>query len=363
MKKLLIILTVLGFTCAAQADLFSVEKMAVSAEGENAVEARELALNLAVEEAYPMLIRKVVLGDSANTQASRDEISSMVQGLSIANERTTATKYTADVTVQFKQQAVKDFLKSRGVAFLDKTPPRFVIIPVYQEGESIKIFDVDSPLFTALKTTPLDTSVYQFTIPYGDLEDVAVATPSVMQSEDFVALNKILERYKTDYALLVNVVKTGNVYKVSTTPYPENNSAGAEVLFAVSSPSQNYPGVMAQIMKKVTAEMEKKWRATLVQRSAAQSDMIVVLPINGLSEWTVLQKQLKSLPFVDKTDMQALYKNKVYVKIYFSDTMDNMLAKMDRAGFNLTSQFDGTWLWNKPGTATVNLMEETNENQ
>ena len=37
MKKLLFLFMMFGFAAGAHADLFSVEKMAVSAEGENAV--------------------------------------------------------------------------------------------------------------------------------------------------------------------------------------------------------------------------------------------------------------------------------------------------------------------------------------
>ena len=310
-----------------------------------------------------MLIKKIFFNESANTEASPEEISALVQGLSIANERTTATKYTADVTVQFKQQAVTDFLKQRGVAFLDKTPPRFLLIPVFQDGETIHIFDADSPLFNALKTTPPDTSIYQFTLPYGDLEDVATATPAVLQSEDLAALNKMLDRYKTDYALLVNIVKTGSVYKVKTTPYPENAMAGADVLFAVSSSSQNTEGVLTQIMKRVVSEMEKKWRAGQVASSSEKNTLTAVLPLNGLSEWTVVEKKLKSLPFIDQVNMQAMHKSRVYVKIDYAGSTQQFLQKMLVSGFDLSSQFDGTWIWNKPGTPTVNLMGENHENQ
>ena len=81
--------------------------------------------------------------------------------------------------------------------------------------------------------------------------------------------------------------------------------------------------------------------------------MTIVIPINGLSEWMAIEKQIKSLPFLDKVQVQALHKNQVFLKITYADTLDNIVRKMDKAGFSLKSGHDGTWVWDKLGVGNT----------
>lgn len=352
MKKFLILISVLGFAVCARANLYTADMISVSAEANTAVEARDLALNHAVREAFPMMIRRVSLSDTTHVDATPAEMSAMVKGLSISNEKTTPTKYMADVTVQFKPKDVQDFLNRQGVLFITKEPPKYLLIPIFIEGDKAVIFDEQSPLYAAMKKGISGGSIYEFTTPLGDESDVKTVTLDLLNSGDLTDLNALLIRYRTDYALLVRVTKTGNIYKVQAKSYPQNTAAGADVLFAVSSNSSNVPAVMTQILKKTAGEMEKKWRQNQTALTDQRGDMTVILPINGLGEWMAIEKQIKSLPFLDKAEVQALHKNQVFLKITFADTVDNIVRKMDQAGFSLKNGYDGTWIWDKLGTGT-----------
>lgn len=352
MKKFLTFVLLLGFAPLVRANLYMADMISVSAEANTAVEARDLALNHAVREAFPQMIHRVALSDASHVDATPAEISALVQGVSLANEKTTPTKYMADVTVQFKPKEVQDFLNRNGVLYVTKEPPKYLFIPLFIEGDKAVIFDEQSPLFSAMKKGLSGASVYEFTTPLGDDQDKAAATLSVLNGADLSELNSLLIRYRTDYALLIRVSKTKNVYKVQAKSYPENATGEADVLFAVSSASPNVPAVMTQILKKTAGEMEKKWRAAQTQQSDQKGDLTIIFPINGLGEWTAIEKQLKSLPFIDQVTVQALHKNQVFVKLSYAGSTDAVVRKMDRAGFQLKSGYDGTWEWDKLGTGT-----------
>lgn len=357
MKKFLIFALMLTITVAAKANLYTADMISVSAEATTAVEARDLALNHAVREAFPMMIKKVSLSDTANVEATPAEMSAFVQGLSIANEKTTPTKYMADVTVQFKAKEVQDFLNRQGVLYITKEPPKYLLIPIFIEDNKAVIFDEQSPLYQAIKKGISGSTIYEFTTPLGDEGDVKTVTLDMLNGSDLTDLNGMLIRYRTDYALLVRVTKTGNIYKVQAKSYPQNTAAGADVLFAVTSNSSNVSAVMTQILKKIAGEMEKKWRANQTALTDQKGEMTIIIPINGLGEWMAIEKQIKSLPFLDKAEVQALHKNQVFLKIKFADTTDSIVRKMEKAGFSLKSSYDGTWIWDKLGTTDNSVMD------
>lgn len=348
MKKILSFIIIVGFAVCAKANLYTADMISVSAEANSAVEARDLALNHAVSEAFPMMMQRVALSDTSHVQATPAEMSALVQGVSIANEKTTPTKYMADVTVQFKPKEVQDFFNRHGVLYITKEPPKYLFIPIFIEGNKAVIFDEQSPLYQAMKKGISGGSIYEFVTPLGDEEDIKTVTLDMLNSGDLTDLNALLIRYRTDYALPVRVTKTGNIYKVQAKSYPQNTS-GADVLFAVSSNAANIPAVMTQILKKTAGELEKKWRQNQTALTDQRGEMTVIIPINGLSEWVAIEKQIKSLPFLDKVKVQALHKKQVFLRITYADTLDNIVRKMDKAGFSLKSEYDGTWIWNKLG--------------
>ena len=165
MKK--IILGTVGclLTLPVYAGLYDVSVIAVNVEAENAVRAKEQALADAVLQAFPKLIKKIGLDDKfivqidmpklpEETQKSSqengeegvqseaeqlepieapengvvitpDEISALVAGVSVANEKNTSVRYMADVTVRFKPKEIKAYLTERGVPFWIKNHLRW----------------------------------------------------------------------------------------------------------------------------------------------------------------------------------------------------------------------------------------------
>lgn len=348
MKKLTyFLIMIFGFSLSARADLFRVE-VPVAVEADSAVIAKEKAFNEAADKAFTLLMERLVLsGDAAAVAASPEERARLVQGFSVAGEKTTPTKYMANVSVQFKPKEVQEFMKEKGLIFSAKMPPKFVFVPLFRDGSLAQVFDETNPLFQSVKTTSPSTSIHQFVVPTGDLEDMAIATPMVLMGSDMSALNPLMQKYGVSEALVMRVSKNGNIYKVETVAYPAVESSGANVVFAVSSSSTDMQGIMAQIVKKATTEMEKKWKAYQSKSGGKQSELVVILPINGLSEWTVLEKRLKGLPFLDTMTVQALHQNKVFVKIVSGEEIETIVNKMGAAGFLLRQENNNTWIWEK----------------
>lgn len=386
MKK--IILGTIGclLTLPVYAGLYDVSGIAVNVEAENAVRAKERALTDAVLQAFPKLIEKIGLDDKFVVQIDMpkppeeaqespqetvgegvpseevqpeaieapengvvitpDEISALVAGVSVANEKNTPVRYMADVTVRFKPKEINAYLTERGVPFLDKEPPKMVIIPIVRENGMALVFEEESPLFLSLKQTPPETNLHTFIIPDGDEFDKASITPEVLNGTDYTALDTLRAKYRAKMALIVDITKTNNVYTVKTIGYPSNPSAGSDIAFAVSSRATNIPAVMTHIMKKTADYLVRQLKAYHLNHDAAGGKITAVFNVSSLSEWHAIEKRLKTFNFVDKTDVKVLYKNSVFTELTFSENTQTALDKMAVAGFMLEPQSD-MYVWKK----------------
>lgn len=368
------------------AGLYDVSGVAVDVEAENAVRAKEKALNDAVIQAFPLLIKKIGLDEnlvvhvdvpqppqeqakekqadekqlSQEEQAlpervvvpensvvvTPNEIASLVESVSVANERNTPVRYMADVTVHFKSKEIEKYLTERGIAFLDKEPPKMVIVPLWRENGMVLSFDENNPLFVLLTETPPITDLHTFVIPVGDDVDKSAIVPNVLNGLDYTALEMLRSKYRVQMVLIVDVTKENNIYTVKTIGYPSNPASGSDIAFAVSSRVSNLPVVMTHLMKKTTDSLVRQLKTYHLNHAMAGGKIAVVFDVVSLSEWNAIEKRLKAFNFVDKADVKALYKNKVFAELTFSENTQVALDKMAASGFMLISQ-DNVYVWQR----------------
>lgn len=382
--------SVLGFVAGmwimpVWAGLYDVSGIAVNVEAENAVRAKEMALAGAAIQAFPKLIEKIGLDETfvvrvdmpqpVQDQSQKtvpvpeqqpenpvpvqpveapengvvitpEEISALVAGVSVANEKNTPVRYMADVTVRFKPKAIQAYLTERGVPFLDKEPPQMVIVPVLRENGMVMVFDEQNPLFTSLKQNPPTTHLHSFVIPTGDETDKASITPDVLNGGDYTALEMLRSKYRSKMVLIVDITKTSNIYTIKTIGYPSNPATGSDIAFAVSSRATNIEAVMTHIMKKTADYLVRQLKAYHLKHIAAGGKITAVFNISGLSEWHAIEKRLKAFNFVDKTDVKVLHKNGIFAELTFSENTQTALDKMTAAGFMLVPQAN-IYVWQK----------------
>lgn len=360
------------------AGLYDVSNIRVDVEAENAVVAKDKALTDVVVQSFPKLIKKIVLDenfvvqidmptlDLKSTDEAVDvaehkrleapdngvvitpkEISALVSGVSVENEKNTPVRYMADVTVHFKPKAVKTYLTERQVSFLDKEPPKMVIVPVFRENENVMVFDEQSPLFSSLKQLPPETDLHTFIVPVGDDIDRAAITPDVLSGTSYATLDTLRSKYRAKMVLVVNIEKTNNVYTVKTIGYPSNPAAGSDIAFAVSSRATNIPAVMTHIMKKTADYLVRQLKVYHLNHASAGGKILAIFNVSSLSEWNAVEKRLKAFNFVDKTEVKALYKKQVFIQLTFSENTQNALDKMANAGFVLIPQSNNIYIWQR----------------
>ena len=371
MKRFILGIISCVWTAPVLASLYDVSGVFVDVEAANAVQAKERALNDAVIQSFPKLMKKIVLdegfvvrvdlpkdpqeeaGDNEQVIIPENgvvitpqEITPLVAGVSVANEKNTPTRYMADVTVQFKPKAVKDYLMERQVAFLDKEPPKMLVVPVFHENEKTMVFDETNPLFLALQQNPPATDLYTFVVPKGDEVDKNSITLDVINGVDYSALNALRLRYRTPMVLIVDVLKDNNVYTVKTIGVPSNPSSGSDTVFSVSSRATNIVAVMTHIMKKASDYMVRQLKAYHQQHEKSGGKITAFFDVVNLSEWNAVDKRLKAFNFVEKIDVRGVSKKQVFVELTFTENAQIALDKMARAGFVLMPQAN-TYVWQR----------------
>lgn len=329
------------------AGLYRVEHVPVEVEAQNAVTAKDTALKEAVQKSFPLLLDKVVLGgDISSITPTPEQIDSWVESVSVSNEKNTTTKYIADVHVQYKESEVQKYLSEMNIPFLTKEPDPMIVVPIYKNQNQTMVFHSENPVWVALQQKKLPLGLHPLVIPTGDEYDQQLIVSDVTEKGQYESLQGLMDKYYVPGALIMEVSKNEAVYMVKIIGYPDNVSFGTDLMFAVSSVSQNLVGVMDQIIDRAMLYMERKYKAYQSYRGLSQGEIVAVFQVKSLTEWVAVSKQLEKMTFLETIDIQAVYDRKIYVRLTFSDTVSGILEKMTQSGFYLIPE-GNVYVWQK----------------
>ena len=132
----------------AQADgrIFTVRDVAVDETAATAAEARQVALAVGQRRAFRRLIDRLVPEDQQGLVPALDPnlLQYYVRDFSVADERTSAVRYLADLTFRFNADEVRRLLRSNSVAFAETRGNPVVVLPVFRAGDGEAVLWVEA---------------------------------------------------------------------------------------------------------------------------------------------------------------------------------------------------------------------------
>jgi Uncharacterized protein conserved in bacteria (DUF2066) len=140
---LLLAATLTGLICgpARAADsLYTVAKISVDVTAKDAVAAREMGMAEAEQRAVMTVLKRIVPTSAYSSlpEISKDDIETLVNGVSIRSEQNSTTRYLAVLDISLNEQALQQFLQDQNISFSEARAPSISILPVMLDGGSVK---------------------------------------------------------------------------------------------------------------------------------------------------------------------------------------------------------------------------------
>lgn len=136
---LIALLAAAWLTVSAEAKtpaIYTVAKVDVSAEAENAVAAKEKALAHAQQIALRRLFKRLTAWNAYGKLPvlSDDMVERMVDGFAVRRESNSSTRYIATLDFTFEPNAVRDILNRFALPYTDQQSNEALLIPIMIEG-------------------------------------------------------------------------------------------------------------------------------------------------------------------------------------------------------------------------------------
>lgn len=365
---LLLAATLTGLICgpARAADsLYTVAKISVDVTAKDAVAAREMGMAEAEQRAVMTVLKRIVPTSAYSSlpEISKDDIETLVNGVSIRSEQNSTTRYLAVLDISLNEQALQQFLQDQNISFSEARAPSISILPLMLDGGSVKSEGAEG-WREAWEDLDLSHSVTPATIlrPRPDLD---AGTVKAVLAGDPPALASMQEDY--NYGQLV--IAVGELDHGQFVTRLAGTDAVGPITFEQSdkltgdakTAARNAAGIAFGVLEnrwKMSHEGEA--RATEVKHeegagtgaeTEGKSNELAEVPRNvvaevefsGLKDWQDIRGRLMNIAGIQGLEVNSLSARAASITFDYAGSLGKLQTELGQNGFELGEK-DGNFV-------------------
>lgn len=307
----------------------------VDVSGKDAVDARAKAMAQAETMALQALLERFASPQQAKAVIESQppsQISAMVKGIEVLSERISDRRYRAHLLVSFDGEGIGKLISSTGLDGSKElnipTAITFAIVPVYQEGSKLMLWEKRNPWFETWKTVGLESNATGVVVPYGDSSDSSTIRAGDAMSASFDSLNNMTNRYGANQVIILQAKYTAtpdmqlNVIK----RYLSSKRNDISMLTYRADPQEDRNDLLMRAARDIVGQLQqvKAMTPSGTYIGGERNDIMILASISTMSSWTELKKKLSDLPMVDKVDILAISPQQVDMQVRYRGSEESL---------------------------------------
>ncbi|HEX2593402.1 MAG TPA: DUF2066 domain-containing protein [Rhizomicrobium sp.] len=313
---------------AAADDPYTVRNIHVDASAVSASEALNLAISQGRPRAWQTVFRRLTRQTDWAKQPQLDDlnIQRLIRSYTVANERKSTTRYTADVTYIFNQDQVRRLLKNTGVGYTDTVAKRILIIPMAPGYNRMSAWNV------AWNNPKLLNGTVPLVMPVGDAQDQVALSKLNFEKATWKSVLTLAQRAQSnEVALLLLEGGKVRIHHLSSTPISGEAITDIPVAGGLGAATASVQNALEDYWKmRAAVDFSKRLRQTVTAR------------FDSLSDWLSLLGAFNTVPTVVSVDVVAMNTGEARIGVTYAGGLDAVQDALGRAKVTL-SQDSGVW--------------------
>ena len=321
-------------------DIYTARNVPVDATAESATKAREIAIARGRPAAWAILFKKLTQQIDWARMPVLDEatLNNMIVSFSIANERTSTTRYLADISYKFDPAGVQAAMAAAGISYINAQAKPYLVLPVYDAGTGPVLYGDDNPWAAAWAAANLNDELVPLTVPSGDIEDITATSAADALAADWTKLSILAARYSVERIIVAEAKPGGAGLTVKLIVAGASGRNDESLTVAGPAGAPPFDKAIAQIASRLA----DAWKAKMLVAGGATETIIAAASFNSLAEWAELRRRLNSTPLVKSVTTQGMSTSGATVIITHEGSSDQVVAAMAESGLTL-SNLGGQW--------------------
>ncbi len=342
----IVVLLALAGTARAQqpVDVFSVAEVKVDATAESAAAARDKALADGQAGALKRLFaRLIVATDLPRVPLPQArEAAQLVRDFEVSGEKASSVRYLATLSIRFKRQAVRDYLRRFEAGFAETPSKPVLVLPVFEAEGAYTLWGQPNPWRDAWQALPPIEGLVPLIRPLGDIQDVSLIAADQAVRGEADRLAGIAGHYGAgDVLVAVAGFRTGAAGEAGQPAQPSlqvalrrSGAAGlgqtGQESFALQ-PGEDAAAAIARVAAAVQIQVQEDWKRDNRIRFGAESELTAMVSLTGLGDWLDIKRRLAGVAVIRANELVYLSRKQARVRItYIGDAGQLALALSQR---------------------------------
>ncbi|PWR23699.1 DUF2066 domain-containing protein [Zavarzinia compransoris] len=327
------------------AETYRVEGVQAQATAADPLTARDQALSKAQREALETLLKRLAApGTEGQLPRTSDRlVFETMQGFEVQQEKTSATSYTATISVEFRREAVDRLLAGSGIAYVEAAGKPLVVVPLLVAADgAVALWEGDNPWRDAWARRNGATDPQRLVVPLGDLQDLQAVTPQAAQAVDAGALALIAQHYEAAGAFVATAMATVSGLSVSAA------DPGQAPFYSGSFPADGFDAAVAA----VAGAIQDRYRNLNAIPAGPTLSLDAKARFADLRGWRDLKSTVESTPAVRRLEVRRLLVGEARVAITYQGDPASLRAALAQRGIALEMTAEGWELRTGVGVGT-----------
>ncbi|MDX1711697.1 MAG: DUF2066 domain-containing protein [Rhodovibrionaceae bacterium] len=349
---------------AAQSDIYTVRNVPVDVTADNATQARAQALEEARQKALQSLIDRLVPRNEQGyvPDLSPSRLEQMVRDFEVEEERTSAVRYIAELTIRFNSQAVQRFLQNSRVRYALTRSKPVVLLPVLSTQTGAVLWDEPNPWRQAWSEYPANAGLVPMIVPLGDLSDMAAIDAVEAIAGDQAGLSTVADNYGAVGAVVAQAQTSGDAEagtaRVDVLARWYDLSGGGAGQTVTDSLRQREGEALEDLLYRgadsIASAINESWKQANLISFDQQQSLIAEVRVNGLRQWQQVRSRLQSVSMINGLQLRSLNRLAAMIELSYFGGVDQLQLALSQRDLTLFSDSAaGIWRIAASGSAAA----------
>ncbi|WP_050750723.1 DUF2066 domain-containing protein [Paramagnetospirillum magneticum] len=334
---------------AQAADAFAVRGIEVDVTAQGVAAAKEQALAEAERVGFRRLLERLTMPADHARLPGADALQ-YVRDVAIDNERSSAVRYIATLSVRYNPVAVKKLLRDANIKYAEPRPRPVVIVPVFRPVGAGRALLWDDPNPWRAAWVALGSgALVPLVVPVADAADLPLVPVEKALAGDVESLSALGARFRTPDVLVMTAMVNGatNAVDVTATGMP-----GVMKPFDTRSYPIGETGVDAALRRaagEAAQTLDTAYKQSNLLSFDRAASMAAMVQLKGLEDWVAVRERLGRVTLVRRWEIVSLSREEAAIVLYTVGEPEQVKATLAAAGLQLDWN-DAFWVMKLKGT-------------
>ncbi len=324
-------------------DLFVAAAVPVDVTAANVTEARERGLTQGRVNGFRKVVERIVAREDLARvpQLNATQIIDIVREFSIANERSSAVRYLADLTVRFDGADIRRVLRNANIPFTETISKPLVVVPLMREGTGGRwmLWEQSNAWRDAWTKVPRDLGL----VPLIALSGDSGLTAEQAVGKDLAALNALAARYGAGGTVLAMATASGDTVQMSMVELRSDLPSEDLSLSMSAEAGQLREDFLIAAARAAGMAVQDNWKRRNRVAFGGTTQITALVPVKDIKEWLTVKNRLNDVPLIDRLELQAMTRDRAQVTLYYAGAQRQLELAMSQHDLSLAQQ-NGVWI-------------------